>query len=243
MNDLYALSATASSSGGQLPSSHSSTLSMRNLALLALLQISSGFVSYDQGHDENERPLPPIIDRLDPNPKVEALIELLKRKDDLHKTIVWACWVQDIKTISARLTVEGIKHVTYYGATSDPDREAAELDFNTDPATRVFLGNQAAGCTGINLRGYDYNDPDNSHTNCDQVVYYSQNWSSTLRSQSEDRAHRRGTRTAVQITDLCIPGTIDEEIRKRVLGKRKMALEIGDLKEILTLALTLKENV
>lgn len=211
--------------------------------MLRLAQITSGFVSYDQGHDEHERPLPPIIDRLDPNPKVEALVQLLEKKDDLHKTIVWACWVQDIKTISARLTVEGIKHHTYYGATSERAREEAVNSFNNDPDTKVFLGNQAAGATGINLRGYNYDDPDNSHTNCDQVVYYSQNWSSTLRSQSEDRAHRRGTRTAVQITDLCIPGTIDEEIRKRVLGKRKMALEVADLKEILTLALTLKENV
>jgi hypothetical protein len=55
----------------------------------------------------------------------------------------------------------------------------------------------------------------------------------TSRTQSEDRVHRRGTRENIRITDLCIPETIDEEIRARVTGKRKAALEIQDVKQIM----------
>ena len=54
------------------------------------------------------------------------------------------------------------------------------------------------------------------------------------RAQSEDRAHRRGTRTNVRITDLTVPNTIDETIRVRVLEKRAVALQVSDVREILT---------
>jgi hypothetical protein len=37
----------------------------------------------------------------------------------------------------------------------------------------------------------------------------------------------------VTITDLCVPGTIDETIRARVLEKRMNALTLTDVSEIL----------
>jgi hypothetical protein len=53
------------------------------------------------------------------------------------------------------------------------------------------------------------------------------------RTQSEDRTHRKGTRTNVRITDLVVLSSVDEEIYKRVIEKRKTALDITDVKEIL----------
>ena len=75
-------------------------------------------------------------------------------------------------------------------------------------------------------------------TNCTHVVYYSGDWSQVKRTQSEDRVHRRGTREPIRITDLCVPGTIDEEIRARVFQKKKMSLEITDIRDILKAVLT-----
>ena len=60
------------------------------------------------------------------------------------------------------------------------------------------------------------------------------NWSAVQRSQAEDRAHRRGTKRSVRITDLMVLGTIDEEIRARVLTKRQSAMEIQDVRQILS---------
>jgi len=203
--------------------------------LLRLAQITSGFVVWDAQYDEatGDEKTPKQVDRLDPNPKLETLVELVKEHKNPHeKVLVWACFIQDIKSISARLRLEGIDNVTFYGATSDKDRDTAVERFNNDQTCRVFIGNPAAGGTGLNLRGYN---PDNPHDpcNCTHVVYYSQNWSMTARAQSEDRAHRRGTRTNVRITDLCIPETIDEEIRARVLDKRMTAYRIQDIRDIL----------
>lgn len=207
--------------------------------LLRLAQITSGFLPLQEEiFDENgEFKVQKDLYRFDPNPKLESLIEILKddMSDPNNKTIIWAHFVQDIRSIRARLEIEGINAVTYYGATKDDDRENAIRSFNNDPNVRVFIGNQGAGGTGVNLLGYDVkkNGNGDNETNANHVIYYSQDWSSPKRSQSEDRAHRRGTRAPVRITDLVVPGSIDEEIRIRVLRKRTMAFAISDVREIL----------
>ena len=212
--------------------------------MLKLAQITSGYISWSEVLDEDGNVVTPrTIDRIDPDNKLEELVRLLKTKKPTDKTIIWSCWVQNIKTISARLKLEGIDCVTYYGATKEADREAAKERFNCDPNCTVFIGNPVAGGTGLNLLGYPPEGheiyektgktPDDFKTNCNHVIYYSQNWSSTARSQSEKRCHRRGTREPVRVTDLVVPNTIDSEIREVVLLKQKQALEISDLRKIL----------
>ncbi len=229
----------------ELAASDNKVVTARNalVKLLRLAQITSGFITYDKVDPENEKE-ERQIDRIDPNPKIEALVELLKDKDPNDKTIIWACWVQDIKTIAARLREEGHDCVTFYGATSDEDREAAVERFNKDQRCKIFIGNPSAGGVGLNLLGYDYDKKEaNDHCNVTQAIYYSQNWSPQTRSQSEDRCHRKGTRTNVRYTDLCVPGTIDEEIRCRVLQKRQSAAEIQDVKSILQRILDITPEV
>jgi SNF2 family DNA or RNA helicase len=196
---------------------------------LIINNILTKFPVFDNEGNEIE---PKTCDRLDPNPKIEALVELFQDKKPEQKTIIWACWKQDIRSITARLKLEGIDVVTYFGETSDEDRDEAVRRFNTDPKCTVFVGNPQAGGTGLNLLGYSPDDP-SCTSNCDHVIYYSQTWSPTTRSQSEDRAHRRGTRVNVRYTDLCIPNTIDEEIRTRVCAKRVAAMSLQDVRVIM----------
>ena len=202
--------------------------------LLRLAQITSGYIKWDeQNDDEGNTLVPARIEPFNPNAKLDVLMELLRDKGENDKTIIWACWTQDIKAIVQRLKDEDIKAVSFYGGTSEADRDKAKHDFNHDRETKVFVGNPAAGGTGLNLLGYPPTQGDEYETNCNHIIYYSQNWSPTARSQSEDRANRRGTRENTRITDLCVPGTIDEEIRAAVLQKRITAYEISDLTQIL----------
>lgn len=220
----------------ELELSGNKSLTINNILtrMLRLAEITSGYCKYDPVMDDDGNIITPGgVHRFDPNPKIEGLIEMLKEKKPGQKTIVWACFKQDIRQICARLDIEGIKHVRFDGSTSEKDRIEAERAFNFDHDCTVFVGNPQAGGTGLNLLGYPPGAPDGYETNCDHVIYFSQNWSSTARSQSEDRAHRRGTRQRVRITDLCVPGTIDEEIRRRVTSKRLHALQVSDVREIL----------
>lgn len=198
--------------------------------LLRLAQITSGFVTYDPVIDfENGEILEQRhIDRLDPNPKLDAMMDFIKKTPKGDKSIVWACWVQDIKTIDATLTEEGINHVLYYGRVNDCDRELAVQAFNGDPDCDVFLGNPDCGGVGLNLQGQasDFHD-------CVYIHYFSQNWRPAIRRQSEKRPHRKNTRRPVHVIDWCVPDSIDEEIRARVLKKRIAASQIQDIRDLL----------
>lgn len=207
--------------------------------LLRLAQITSGFVCWDAQQDATSTHLlDKELEFLDPIPKLECLLEIIKETDEKEKLIVWCQFRPDIKVIMERLKKEGIPACEYHGGTTDDDRAKAEYDFNCRPASemKVFVGNPAAGGTGINLRGYDPDKegtPEDHGCNCTKVVYYSQGWSAVYRSQSEDRAHRRGTRVPVEYIDICVPGTIDEEIRTRVVKKRIDAKDIQDVRDIM----------
>lgn len=208
--------------------------------MLRLAQITSGHVKWDaQFNDDGEEIEGGRIEQISAeNPKVEALIEMLKDMEDDNpecKTLVWACWREDIRVICERLKAEGIPYLEYHGGISDAKRAEAVAAFNKDPKYKVFVLNQKAAAEALNLLGYDYETmtKEDATTYTGLEVYFSQNWSPDERGQSEDRAHRRGTRGDVLIRDLMVPGTIDEEIRTRVYHKRDTAATIQDVKDIL----------
>jgi len=211
--------------------------------LLRLSQITAGYLKWDAQFDDDGNLLnaESQFEEITPNPKIEALVELIKNKPIEEKTIIWTNWVAVIKMLHKRFEEEGIKHVLYYGGTSDDDRQAAQDTYNMDSAVRVFIGNPAAGGVGLDLWGHipEWADTEKDHgCNTTQSIYYSQGWSMIHRSQSEDRPVRRGTRVSVQVTDLIVPGTIDEEIATRVLNKQISALQLQDVRVIMERILT-----
>jgi len=213
--------------------------------LLRLAQICSGFVKTDSSGNfsdegEYENVGGKIVQIANPNPKIEALISIIKEdieNDPNSKILVWATFIEDLRIISEALTNAGIKHVGYHNVISKDYRVkdsaiAAEV-INKDRDCKVLVANPASGGIGLNFLGYDVDKPNDYETYVNHEIYFSCNWSAVNRIQSEDRAHRRGTRTNIRITDLMVPRTIDEEIRKRVLDKRRMAMTIQDVRHIL----------
>ena len=220
--------------------------------LLRLAQITSGYVKYDNVEDEYGNVIQEgATSQIDAkNPKVEAIIDLLQdpEKDPNEKTIIWACWREDIRILRTRLQQEGIPHVVYFGDTSEAGREIAINAFNNDPRCKVFIGNPASAGEGLNLLGYNHNDsaqalPGSDDTYCGHEIFMSQGWSYIQRDQAEARAHRRGTKMPVRVTDLTVPGTIDEEIRKRVQLKGSVASSLQDIQSILQNVLQMEVGV
>lgn len=201
--------------------------------LLRLAQITSGFITYDAVYDNGVEIRPKRIERFKEQPKINAVLELLKERQQFEKTLIWACFESDILALQQAVEDAGYKYVMFYGKTSENERKEAEYLFNHNDEYTVFIGNAAAGGTGLNLLGYPPQHPELSESNVTQEIFYSQNWSAVQRSQAEDRAHRRGTRTNVRIIDLQVAQTIDDEIRKRVVDKRQSAYEISDLTDVL----------
>lgn len=205
--------------------------------LLRLTQITSGFVRWD---GENGAPGP--VEQIDPgnNPKILRTIEMLREgfeNDSLGKTVIWCSFIEDIRAISEYIHAEGINHTGYHQALvsqyKSKDAWESSCVLNRDDSCKVFLGNPKSAREGLNILGYEPEFPERSKMYVNHEIYFSSNWSMIERAQSEDRCHRRGTRQPVRITDLVVPGTLDEDIRARVLQKKKTALLISDIRAIL----------
>lgn len=203
--------------------------------LLKLAQVTSGFVMWDAIIDPLGNVLRPrMMERFAENPKIDWCIEQIKKHPLNEKILFWSWMIPDAQALAARCVEEGISHVTYTGATTDEARIAAELAFNTDPTMRVFIGNPAAGGSGLNLLGHDPRNPDEHGTDATLSVYIAQNWNAVHRAQSEDRNSRRGTRKPTHVVTLICEETIDEDIHERVSSKRQAALELSDIRSLLT---------
>lgn len=210
--------------------------------LIRLAQICSGFVKLDDDIDAISETVTrgKEVQISKNNPKIDAIVDMIREdweNDENSKCIIWACFIPDIKAISERLHKEGIKHVGYHKA-MHPDYKVANAQkaedvMNHDDSCRVLLANPSSAGVGQNFLGYDYEHPERSTMYVNHHIYFSCNWSAVDRIQSEDRSHRRGTRTNLRVTDLIIPYTIDDEIRQRVTAKRNMAMSIQDIRDIL----------
>lgn len=214
------------------PNPDSITVQNILVQMLRLAQITSGFVPTDSGE----------LTRFNENPKLDLLCELLLGseegspgvlQDKNQKAIVWCAFRENVKMITSRLALDGIKAVSFSGDTQDKD-EVVDA-FNNDRDTRVFVGIAKSGGVGLNLVGFDPSRAAEYTTNTSHVFFYSSNWSGIERSQAMDRAHRHNTRVPVTIIDLLVPRTIDMEIYHRVQDKIQMSLSIQDIKKVLSM--------
>lgn len=168
-----------------------------------LRQVTSGFIMVDGE----------AAALTESGPRLAALKDILQDLDG--QIIVWASFVEEIKQLAALFEELDIPAVTYFGATSDKDREDAIDDFQ-DGKARVFIGNPSAAGTGLTL------------TAAKTVVYYSNSYSLEQRLQSEDRAHRIGVKHPVLYIDLVGRDTIDEPIARALQTKKATASAVLD---------------
>lgn len=148
------------------------------------------------------------------NNRVNELIEALEEIQG--KVIIWASYRRDFEVLPRLLEKAGRKVVTYWGGTSEADREKAKVDFQTGEAD-TFLANPQVGGHGITL------------TAASAVIYYSNTHNLEHRLQSEDRAHRIGQTKSVTYIDLVARGTVDEKIMANLRAKRDLSGEtMGD---------------
>lgn len=186
------------------------------IALLTRLQqVACGFLSIK---GDKEKGIPDVLQRLK-NSRIEALQHVMDEREG--KTIIWARFNEDIQSIKAHL---GEKCVTYYGATSQVDRETAKRRFIDPHDPVVLVANPAAGGTGLNLQGH-----------CRTVIYYSNSFDAIARWQSEDRVHRIGMKFPITYIDLVATKTIDRKILVNLRNKKSMSdLAFDDIRKMVS---------
>jgi superfamily II DNA or RNA helicase len=83
--------------------------------------------------------------------KLDALSRLLSGDLAGEKVVVFTEYRDTLRAAARRLRDEGVRLVTFHGATPDADRDKAVKQFIRDPSIRVFLATDAAS-EGINLQ-------------------------------------------------------------------------------------------
>jgi SNF2 family DNA or RNA helicase len=201
----YAVMQQIEMGGKQMPTINQDEVSFANklTEILRLHQVTNGFVNSDDG----------TIQVFDDCPKIKELLNILEESDG--KFIIWANYVQNIKTIINKLKEKyGAKSVvSIFGEISTEDRQEAVRRFQDDDSCRFFIGNPSTGGYGLTLTAASY------------VVYFSNSYNLEVREQSEDRAHRIGQDKNVTYIDLIAENTIDEFIVGALDKKMKLSAQ------------------
>lgn len=152
----------------------------------------------------------------EPSSKLDAVVELIQETN--QQIVVFSQFAQVVKLLANRLDKLGITNGKFIGETPADERARIISGFQ-DGKIQVFAGTISAGGVGITLHA------------ASTVIFIDRSWSQSLNVQAEDRLHRIGQKSAVQVIDIIANDTID---RKRIsVIKQKwawIARLIGDTK-------------
>jgi SWI/SNF-related matrix-associated actin-dependent regulator 1 of chromatin subfamily A len=126
--------------------------------------------------------------------------------NDGHKVVVMAHHKAVVDALMAGLGEFGAVKID--GSMGAEDREASVTKFQTDAATRVFVGSIMAAGVGITL------------TAAHHVVFAELDWVPGNVSQAEDRCHRIGQHDNVLVQHLVFDGSLDALLVQTILGKQ-----------------------
>ncbi len=180
--------------------------------LLRLQQFTGGFLV------EDDAAKPQLVSR----GKLDALADILRDYvvEGKKKLVIFARFIPEVMEI-IKLSTEiagkhGMQTVAIYGDIQKELRGDIVQQFQTDPATTVFVGQIDTAGTGITL------------TAADSCVYYSENFNYAAYEQSLSRIHRIGQRNVCSYIHLVAEDTVDELILKSLAAKEDLAKAVVD---------------
>lgn len=140
----------------------------------------------------------------EPSSKLDALMELLDDTDE--PVVVFSQFKQVVRLVEARLQKAGISHVAMTGDTPSEDRGDLISGFQ-DGKYRVFLATIQTGGVGVTLH------------RASTVVFCDRSWSPADNLQAEDRLHRIGQKSAVQVVVLEAENSVDQVVEEKLAMK------------------------
>lgn len=180
-------------------------------SLLRLSQVTGGFVRNDAGDASQQVSLA----------KLEALEEIIDDCLDAgKKVVVFARFIPEINAICKMLRSNHIRYSHIYGAVKDRSKQVEQ--FQTDPQTKVFVGQLQTTGMGLTL------------TAGSVCVYYSLDFSYANYQQSMARVRRIGQTKRVVYIHLVCKDTIDEKVMSALKQKADVSkLLVDDYKKII----------
>jgi len=142
--------------------------------------------------------------------RLEEIVEELV--DNGEKAIIFSNWTE-----MTNVTYERLKRFNPAIITGETkDRKEQQEKFMTDPDCKIIIGTIGAMGTGLTL------------TAASTVIFLDSPWNRANKEQAEDRAHRIGTKSNINIITLVCKDTIDERIEELINKKGVMADALVD---------------
>uniref|UniRef100_A0A0N5ABZ3 Helicase C-terminal domain-containing protein n=1 Tax=Syphacia muris TaxID=451379 RepID=A0A0N5ABZ3_9BILA len=127
-----------------------------------------------------------------------------------HRCLIFTQMSRMLNILQAFLSFHGYQYFRLDGATGIEERQAMMERFNADPKIFCFILSTRSGGIGVNLTG------------ADTVVFYDSDWNPTMDAQAQDRCHRIGQTRNVTIYRLVSERTIEENILRKAMQKRRL---------------------
>lgn len=173
---------------------------------------------------------PAGMQRLDPNPKLDAAREWLRLTldDPEHKVVVFAQFRPELNALERVFADEGWRVGVIHGGRSEAERDRDRSAFQNDPEVRGMLCQYQAGSKGLNLTAAQF------------TLFYGLTFNLEDYLQARKRIHRAG-QTASHVTEAYLvaqarqgrrgkrPQTMDQIMLAALEEKRELAdLITGD---------------
>lgn len=138
-----------------------------------------------------------------------------------HKALIFSQYKEMVDVLAEVLEKMGVKYLRIDGDTPKQERADMQKRFNEGVDLDVMLGTEAMS-TGLNFYG------------ADTIIHYDSNWSPSVMSQREDRAHRIGQKNTVVVVNFICKDTIEERIcsvlyAKNVITSKVLGDEVDEM--------------
>jgi SNF2 family DNA or RNA helicase len=149
--------------------------------------------------------------------KFDRLLEILEEvKSNNGKLVVFTNWTSISNPLYDMLKEKGYKVALATGQVNDVSTEINK--FKNDPNCHIIIGTIGVLGTGFTL------------TEASTIVFLDEPWNMATKLQAEDRCHRIGTNSNVNIITLLCKDTIDERIHKIITKKGILSDAVVDNK-------------
>lgn len=150
------------------------------------------------------------------NSKMAKLVELVNMiLDNGEKVVIFSNWVESLRTIYRFLARDNTV-LSYTGTMKQDDREAHKRRFIEDPECKILIG--TIGALGVS----------HTLTVANNVIFYDLPWNPGTMEQAEDRCHRTGTVSTVNVYSIITKDTVDEKVYKLIQDKDGVSKYIVD---------------
>ena len=150
------------------------------------------------------------------NAKLQRLMELIEQADERgEKVVVFSNWVEPLRTLYTFISKK-YKTCAFTGTMSIEDREKNKRVFQNNPEYKVLLATTGAAGVG------------QTFTAARNIIFYEEPWNPSDKTQAEDRCHRIGTTSSINIFTLIVKDTVDEVVSNILHRKDAISKYIVD---------------